>query len=58
MSPCARGCCWTPTICARQRDCPCHWEERKPRNRGTDTNTHPDPTATQAIRNIMKERRK
>lgn len=60
MSPCARGCCWTPTLCARQRDCACHWEDKKPRTRTNGTNTYSDPTANEAVRNVMKaqERRK
>lgn len=59
MTPCARGCCWTPTICARNRTCPCHWGE-SPRTepRTSDARTHSDPTANEAIRRAMKSGQK
>lgn len=57
MKPCARGCCWTPMagVCALNRSCRCHWDERKPGGRNNGTNTYSDPTANQAVRNVMKE---
>jgi hypothetical protein len=54
VTPCARGCCWTPLACARQRACLCHVEDLKPPPKGSDSKRYSDPTATQAIRNIMK----
>ena len=58
MSPCARGCCWTPFSCASARTCACHWEDKKPAPRGSDSRKFSDPTANEAIRNVMKENRK
>ena len=57
MTPCARSCCWVPMagVCARNRTCACHWDERKPAGRNHSAAVHSDPTANQAIRNVMKE---
>lgn len=61
MTPCARGCCWTAfQVCSRQRDCRCHWGDwltTAATNNGAVI-THRDPTANQAIGNIMKERKR
>jgi hypothetical protein len=57
MTPCSRSCCWTPHACAKARTCACHWDERKPSSRTNGTNTYSDPTANQAVRNVMKEGR-
>lgn len=57
MTPCSRSCCWTPFSCATDRSCACHWDERKPNSRTNGTVTYNDPTATQAVRNVMKEGR-
>lgn len=54
MTPCARGCCWTPYSCAANRSCACHWDERKPGGQVGSAVVHKDPTADQAIRNVMK----
>lgn len=63
MTPCARGCCWSPYGCAKANTCDCHptpiteWL-------GTKTDephvklTHRDPTANQAVGNIMRAQRK
>lgn len=63
MTPCARGCCWSPYGCARAKECACHpptlteWL-------GTSTDepavrrTHADPTGNQAVNNIMRQQRK
>lgn len=58
MSPCARGCCWSPYSCALDRTCACHWDERRATSRNNGTNTYSDPTATQAVHNVMKATRK
>jgi len=55
MTPCARGCCWTPFSCASTRTCACHWDERKPGTRSNGTVNYSDPTATQAVNNVTKE---
>jgi hypothetical protein len=55
MTPCARGCCWTPYGCAQARNCACHWDQRAPSR--NSPNVHADPTANQAIGNVMKEMR-
>lgn len=60
MTPCARGCCWVPMagVCARNRSCACHWADARPAMvSGGALATYPDPTANQAIGNVMKERR-
>jgi hypothetical protein len=55
---CARGCCWTAfQVCSKARTCACHWDEHKPSSRTNGTNTYADPTANQAVRNVMKEGR-
>lgn len=63
---CRRGCCWSPYACGTQRNCACHpptlaaWlgaQEPVPDN-VTPIFKHRDPTATKAIRNVMKERGK
>lgn len=58
MTPCARSCCWTPFSCASGRSCACHWDERKPASRTNGTVTYRDPTANEAVNNIMRERKK
>lgn len=57
MTPCARGCCWVPMagVCAKDRSCACHWDERRPAR--NSPNVHSDPTANQAIGNVMREQR-
>jgi hypothetical protein len=56
MNPCARGCCWSPYSCALDRSCACHWDERKPSlAAGNTAGRHRDPTANEAINNVMKE---
>lgn len=58
MSPCARGCCFTGLqVCAKARSCACHWDERRPGSRSNGTVTYRDPTAEQAVSNVMKERK-
>jgi hypothetical protein len=56
---CARGCCYTGLgVCARQRVCDCHWGEAAPaRTAGGADATYNDPTARQAIANVMKQER-
>jgi hypothetical protein len=27
VTPCGRGCCWTPYTCAKQKTCACHSTE-------------------------------
>ena len=58
MTVCGRGCCWNPWGCSLAYDCRCHWEDRKPAKEPGDSYRHADPTAQQAIRNIMKARKK
>jgi len=59
MTPCARGCCFTGLqVCARQRTCNCHADERRPPPRGSDSKRWRDPTAEQAIRNIERRKKK
>ena len=59
MTVCGRGCCYTGLqVCARAYDCRCHWEDRKPAKEPGDGRRHKDPTANEAIRNIMKGNRK
>ena len=61
MTPCARGCCWVPMpgVCAKARDCPCHWEDKRPaRVSGGAAGVHRDPTANEAIANVMREGKK
>jgi hypothetical protein len=59
MTPCARGCCFTGMqVCGKQRTCSCHVDERRPPPRGSDATRHKDPTAEQAIRNIMNTQRR
>ncbi len=59
MTTCARGCCYTGLqVCARNRSCACHWAEMAPASvKGGALATYRDPTASQAIHNIDKERR-
>lgn len=57
MTPCARSCCWTPHCCALNRTCRCHADERKPASRNDGGTNYNDPTASQAVHNVMKERR-
>lgn len=59
MTPCARSCCWVPMagVCAKARTCPCHWDERAHGGLAGTAGTHRDPTANEAIGNVMKERR-
>lgn len=59
MTPCARGCCWTAfQVCAKARECDCH-PKPLPEWLGTKTDEpplrlgHKDPTANQAIGNVM-----
>lgn len=58
MTPCARGCCWSPWMCSKNRACECHWDDARPAIiTGGALATHRDPTAAEAIYNIEKERR-
>ena len=57
MTPCARGCCWSPFSCARAYTCACHWDDKRPATSGGADATYADPTSRDAIRNVMKERR-
>lgn len=41
-------------VCALNRACSCHWEERKPTSRNNGGTVYSDPTANQAVRNVMK----
>jgi hypothetical protein len=59
MTSCARGCCWTAfQVCARNQTCSCHWGDwlTAPVSGGADR-TYRDPTANQAIGNVMKGRK-
>lgn len=58
MTTCARGCCWNPYGCAHAYSCACHWDDRRPASRTNGTVTYADPTATQAVHNVMKERKR
>lgn len=65
MSPCQRGCCWSPYACAKQRECACHsptlaqWLGAPvPDNVTPIRLRHKDPTANKAIHNVMRERRR
>lgn len=61
MTTCARGCCWVPMagICAHAYFCACHWDDRRPAAiKGGADRTYRDPTAAEAIGNVMKERGK
>jgi len=65
MTPCARGCCWTPMagVCARSHACACHPQALDnwlgtPTTEPTNRLGHRDPTANQAIGNVMRARRK
>lgn len=58
MTPCARSCCWNPWTCSKNRTCSCHWDERKPGGRNNGGTVYSDPTAQQAVRNVMKEERR
>jgi hypothetical protein len=58
MTPCARGCCWSPYACSKARACSCHWGDwltTQPANNGAVV-TYRDPTANQAVGNVMKAR--
>jgi len=56
--PCL-SCCKHPLgICTTGRTCWHHLEARIETTRGSDAETHPDPTANTAIRNMMREQRK
>ena len=62
MTPCTRGCCWSPYGCAKARECSCHWGDwlhtaAAQANNGAVT-TYRDPTANQAVNNIMRKQRK
>jgi len=57
MTPCARACCWTPHCCGKAYSCACHWDDRRPAAvKGGADATYRDPTAAEAIGNVMKER--
>jgi hypothetical protein len=55
---CARGCCFTGlSVCARAYSCKCHWASQRPtRTPGGADRTYRDPTANQAIGNVMKQK--
>lgn len=57
MTSCARSCCWVPMagVCARNRSCACHWDDQRPATvKGGADRTYRDPTAAEAIGNVMK----
>lgn len=61
MTPCARGCCWTPFSCAKGRDCRCHRDEhtRKTERDALKTAsriTYKDPVPREAIWNLERAR--
>jgi len=66
MTPCKRGCCWTPMdgVCAKARECGCHtetlahWLGIKTTDEPPVRLPHRDPTANQAIANAMRTTRK
>jgi hypothetical protein len=59
VTKCARGCCFTGlNVCGKQRACLCHVDDLKPPPKGSDARSHNDPTANEAIRNIMKGTKK
>jgi hypothetical protein len=42
-------------ICAHAYSCACHWDDRRPATvKGGAEGVHRDPTAQQAIHNVMK----
>lgn len=59
MTPCARGCCWSPFGCARARECDCHWADwlTTPKKTG-HTITYRDPTGNTAARNADRRKGK
>lgn len=59
MSPCSRGCCWSPYGCALSGTCACHWGDwlKVAAPSSGAVITHRDPTANEAIGNITRERR-
>ena len=62
MKPCKRGCCWSPYGCATASECDCHptpltdWLGT-PANEPTNRLGHRDPTANQAVMNVMRQRK-
>lgn len=62
MTPCKRGCCWTPMagVCARSRECDCHWGDwLTPQTPDTGrTISHRDPTGNEAVARAMRGKRK
>jgi len=62
VTPCARGCCWSPFGCALARECDCHWGDwlanaAQTANNGAVT-TYRDPTANTAIANADRGNRR
>lgn len=59
MTTCARGCCYTGLeVCAHAYSCACHWEARIPAAvKGGADATYRDPTAQEAIANVMRTRK-
>ena len=59
MTPCARGCCWSPYGCAKARDCDCHWGDwlLQPKD-NSNIHKHRDPTANKAIARADRARKK
>jgi len=58
MTPCARGCCWSPYGCAKARDCNCHWGDWLQPKDNSHIHKHRDPTANKAIARADRARRK
>jgi hypothetical protein len=59
VTSCGRGCCFTGLqVCARAYTCACHWEDRRPAAiKGGAAGVHRDPTANEAIHNVMRDKR-
>jgi len=62
MTPCKRGCCWTPMdgVCAKARECDCHWGDWLTIPKPTTGRSTPyrDPTGNEAVHNAMRTTRK
>lgn len=59
VTHCSRGCCFTGlSVCARAYSCKCHFDDQRPAAvKGGADRTYADPTAREAIGNVMKESR-
>jgi len=60
MTPCARGCCWSPFGCAKARECDCHWGDwlLTPQGKRGSAATYRNPTENQAIANVMRNQQR